>query len=163
MTKKISTANLTLQPLGKAYIAYIIMDTCNYFISIYRLPSVSVRMLCLCEAGCCWLSWLHILTSLAAYLLPFHFCHFSNLPLIWHYFSFDIERERAVSSLSALQLLRVEKKQFIFSWPVSRAIVNDALKTHKDKKYLVWLSTHGGEEWNDEVNEEGHHRGHQER
>lgn len=114
MTKKISTANLTLQPLGKAYIAYIIMDTCNYFISIYRLPSVSVRMLCLCEAGCCWLSWLHILTSLAAYLLPFHFCHFSNLPLIWHYFSFDIERERAVSSLSALQLLRAEKKTIYF-------------------------------------------------
>ena len=31
-------------------------------------------------------------------------------------------------------------------------------KTRKDKNYLVWLSTRGGEEWNDEEGQRGHRK-----
>lgn len=99
--------------------------------------------------------------SMATYLLLFLSWHCSYLPLTCHYLFFDIGRERAVQSLSKSQLFECwgEKKSIFFFLAASSAIMDDVLEKHKDKNYLVWRSTHDGEEWNDKANEG--QRGHQ--
>lgn len=85
--------------------------------------------------------------------LSFHCCHFSYLPLICDYFSSDIDRGRAVPSLSMMQKTFHLFSSRRFQGPLWMDVLE---KTHKDKNYLVRLSTHDGEEWNDEEGQRGH-------
>lgn len=87
-----------------------------------------------------------------SYFLYFLLCVFLGLSSFSDSL-FDIGKERAGPTLTVWRLVWVEKHFICY-------FLGDILELHKDKNYLVRLSTHNGEEWNDEANEEGQ-RGHQ--